>query len=127
MKINYYVIAMLVCVVLAILSACLIAVWSGCGIFLGFFLLCFSVLYSFRCYVAYKKLVSSIDEQRYCDAYLYADENNVNFDVENFRYSKHEERVLKRMRRNKLVPFIAGICLAILSIVIIYIGFSSVL
>ena len=127
MKFDIFVILILVFVVLAVVSAGLIAVWSGFGIFLGLFLLCATGIYTYISIKKYMALKVEIEEQRYCDAYIYADENNLNFDVANFHYSKKDERIIRRMMKNKMLPIVISICFAIFSIVIIYIGFTSVL
>ncbi len=126
MRVSIYTIIVIAGVALAIVSACLVAVWSGFAIFSGIFLLVASAAFTLNRHFRHKALKEEILNQRYCDAYLYADENNLNVDVEHFRYSRSTERAIKSREHNSLVLVLAGVGMIILSIVIIVLGATNI-
>lgn len=125
MRISVYTIVILASVVLAIVFACLIAVWAGFGIFFGVALLVASATFTLYRYQHHRALKEEFLNQRYCDAYLYADENNTNLDVEHFRYPRSTERAIKSRINNSLVLVLAGVGMMILSVVIIVLCATS--
>ena len=125
MQISIPWIIVLVSAVLAIVSACLLSVWAGFGIFLGIFLLIASGTFTYIRYMHHRALKEELQNQRYCDAYMYADENELSLDVEHFRYPRKQERVIKNKTNNSLVLVLAGVAMIILSIVIIVIAATN--
>ena len=125
MQISIPWIIVLVSAVLAIVSACLLSVWAGFGIFLGIFLLIASGTFTYIRYMRHRALKEELQNQRYCDAYMYADENELSLDVEHFRYPHKQERAIKNKTNNSLVLVLAGVAMIILSIVIIVIAATN--
>ena len=125
MRISIPWIIILVSALLAIVSACLLSVWAGFGIFLGIFLLVASSTFTFIRYTHHRALKEELQNQRYCDAYMYADENELSLDVEHFRYTRKQERAIKSKTNNSLVLVLAGVAMIILSIVIIVIAATN--
>lgn len=125
MQISIPWIIVLVSAVLAIVSACLLSVWAGFGIFLGIFLLIASGTFTYIRYMRHRALKEELQNQRYCDAYMYADENELSLDVEHFRYPRKQERAIKNKTNNSLVLVLAGVAMIILSIVIIVIAATN--
>lgn len=125
MQISIPWIIVLVSAVLAIVSACLLSVWAGFGIFLGIFLLIASGTFTYIRYMHHRALKEELQNQRYCDAYMYADENELSLDVEHFRYPRKQERAIKNKANNSLVLVLAGVAMIILCIVIIVIAATN--
>ena len=69
---------------LTIISACLIAAWRGFSIFTGLFMLVASVLFTYWSYLKYRNYSTKVEQIRFEDAYIYADENYTNFDPQNY-------------------------------------------
>lgn len=109
---------------LAILSACLIAVWRPFALFTGVFMLIASGVSTYWRYEKYKNFSRALSDQRYEDAFVYADENNTNFDPDNFAYSKKEERKLGATARNLKTMIFVGVVLCLASILLIIFSFK---
>ena len=121
MKVRIDIIVFWCCAVLTILFGVLIPVWEPFAIFLGVFLTATAGIYTAWQYIKYKRIDNSINEMRFQDAYIYADENNKSFNPEEFRYSKKEERQINRIRRNAQVSLLVGIGMVLIGLfVLIY-------
>ena len=112
---------------LTIISACLIAVWRGFSIFTGLFMLVASVLFTYWSYLKYRNYSTKVEQIRFEDAYIYADENYTNFDPQNYAYSKKEERQISIGARNFKSMIFVGVVLCLASILLIVFGFQMVI
>lgn len=126
MRFNWQVITILASILLAVVFGALVSVWRGFVIFLGISMLVASTIYTYSMFVIFKRVKADFAEKRFCDAYAYADENNVNFDVNLFHYDKSTERAVKRKINNRKMSVIAGFCLMALCIFLIIVGFRGV-
>ena len=108
MRIRIDIIVFWIMVVLTIVFASLISVWLPFVIFTSVCLLISSGIYTFWQYAKYKDLCNNIDEQRFEDAYIYADENNLSFDPQKFKYSKKDERYINRYKKNARLLLLTG-------------------
>ena len=122
MRFNWQVITFLASILLAIIFGALVAVWRGFVIFLGISLLVASIVYTYAMYGKFRKVKADLAEKRYCDAYMYADENNVNFDVNLFHYDKKTERAIRSKINNSKMTVIAGFCIMVMCIFLIIVG-----
>lgn len=122
MKINPFYLALIGAIVLAVVFGALIAVWQGFAVFTGVFLLVASGIFTYIKQVRYNEIKDSQANQRYCDAYLYADENGTSVDVANFKYPKAVERELKMTKRSAFVTVFTGWAMCIISLVIIVVA-----
>ena len=104
---------------------CLIPVWRPFGIFFSVLGLVEAVIFTTWQYNKLKVWKGEIDEQRFQDAYIYADENNTNFDPSNFKYSKKEEKNIKRDKGNIKVLLYTGIVLIATMIFLTIIFFKN--
>ena len=111
---------------LAVVCACLISVWRGFAIFTGMFACIASVIYVYWRYNKYSAYKTMIDEQKFQDAYVYADENNTNFDPKNFTYSRKDERKIAGALRGLRSMIWAGVVLCLASAVLVVFGFLMV-
>ncbi len=127
MKIRYDIIAFWSAVGLAVLFACLIAVWRGFSIFTGLAMLAASVIFTYWNYKKLRTFKDRLYEKRYEDAYTYADENNTSFNPEYYQYSKKEEKQFTAYERNLKTFVYTGIVLSVASIVLVVFGFIIVL
>ncbi len=112
---------------LTIISACLIAVWRGFSIFTGLFMLVASVLFTYWSYLKHRNYSTKVEQIRFEDAYIYADENYTNFDPQNYTYSKKEERQINIGARNFKSMIFVGVVLCLASILLIVFGFQMVI
>lgn len=122
MKISWQLIVFLISLVLACVCSVLIVVWQSFVIFTGAFLLVCSVIFTAYRLKKHKTLKNNLNEQRYCDAYIYADENNLEFNQENFSYDKKTEKAIKNKLNNSLVLVLSGYAFCALSIFLFIIG-----
>lgn len=124
MKIKYDILAFLIAIGLAIIFACLIAVWHPFSIFTGVFMCVASGIFTYWKYCKYKDYTRKIADQRYEDAYVYADETNSNFDPQSYTYDKKDERqIASNIRNLKTMIFVGGVLCAAAIMLIIY-GFQ---
>ncbi len=122
MKFNWQVITFLASLTLAVIFGALITVWNSFVIFMGFALLYCSIIFTIYRLKMHKQLKNKIAEQRYCDAYIYADENGLQFNVNNFQYDKSTERALRNRINNSLIMVLLGFSFCVLSIFLIVMG-----
>lgn len=127
MKIRYDIIAFWSAVGLAVLFACLIAVWTPFAIFAGFFMSVASTIFTYWAYSRYHDYERKIDEQKFEDAYVYADENNTNFDPEHYSYGRKAERKISSTHKSLRSTVFVGGVLCVASVVIIVLGILMVL
>jgi len=127
MKIRADFICLICAVGLAIIFACLISVWRGFAIFTGASLCVASVIFTYWRYQKYTLYKQAIEEQKYQDAYVYAEENDTNFDPDHFAYSKKDERLITANLRSLKSVLWAGVGLCAGSTVLIVLGFMMVL
>lgn len=127
MKIRADFICLICAVGLAIIFACLISVWRGFAIFTGASLCVASVIFTYWRYQKYSYYKQAIEEQKYQDAYVYAEENDTNFDPDHFAYSKKDERQITANLRSLKSVLWAGVGLCAGSTVLIVLGFMMVL
>ncbi|MBO5103378.1 MAG: hypothetical protein J6C13_04765 [Clostridia bacterium] len=125
MKFRWDILVFWVSAGLMILFAALIPVWNPFAIFMGLFLMSFSGIFTAWQYLKYKELLNKIEERRYYDAYVYADENNTNFDPENFAYPKKQERRISATKTNAQIMIIAGAGMFILGVFAFIFAFCS--
>ncbi len=122
MRVQIDIICILSAVALAIASACLISVWQGFSIFTGVFMGIASGMFTFRRYQKMQAYKKRIDDQKYLDAYIYADENYADFDPKNFAYSKKEEKQINANLRSLKSMFWAGAVLTAASMLLVVFG-----
>lgn len=127
MKIKTETIVFISAIALAIVCACLISVWRGFAIFTGAFIGVASVIFTYHRYLKYNSYKKAVYEQKYQDAYVYAEENNTNFDPEHFTYSKKDERGITANLRGLKSVLWAGVGLCGASLALIVFGFLLVL
>ncbi|MBQ7976994.1 MAG: hypothetical protein IJ301_00120 [Clostridia bacterium] len=127
MIVNKWILVQLAFLVLAIIFGGLIAVWQGFAILMGSCLLISAGIFTYFRKKSYEELKEKQANQRYCDAYLYADENGVAFNVANFKYPKDVERELKIKRNNSFTILLGSVAICILSVVFIIIALINVL
>ena len=116
MKIRIDIIVFWVCAGLMVLFGALIPVWEPFAIFMGLFLTLSAGIYTGWQYIKYKRIDNNLEEMRYQDAYIYADENNTSFNPDEFRYSKKEERQINSVRRNAQISLIVGIGMVLIGL-----------
>ena len=112
---------------LAVVCACLISVWRGFAIFTGMFACVASVIYVWWRYKKYTAYKTTVDEQKFQDAYVYADENNTNFDPKSFTYSRKDEKKIAATMRGLRSMIWAGVVLCVASATLVVFGFLMVL
>ena len=122
MKFNAFYIALLCAVILAVIFGVLITVWQGFIVFMGVSMLVASGIFTYIRQTKYNEIKDKQANQRYCDAYMFADENGTSVDVANYKYPKAVERELKMARKNCLATVWAGWAMSILSLVLIVIA-----
>ncbi len=127
MKLKTEMIVFISVIGLAIVFACLISVWRGFAIFMGASLFVASVIFTYYRYLKSNAYKQQIKEQKYQDAYVYAEENDTNFDPDNFTYSKKDERQIASNIRGLKTVLWAGIGLCACSLAITVFGFLMVL
>ncbi len=112
---------------LAILCAVLVSVWRGFAILTGLFMCVACVIFAYWRYKKYVNYRDAVAEARYRDAYVYAEENDTNFDPDQFYYSKRQERQIEsRLRELKSMILIACV-LVVASASVVVIGITAVL
>lgn len=122
MRLKIDLIVILCSIVLAIVCACLIAVWQGFACLTGLFVCVASAVFSYRRYVKMQIFQRQIDDQKFQDAYIYADENYTDFDPKSFAYSKKQEKQITQKMRSLRSMFYCGIVLVVASIALMIFG-----
>lgn len=122
MEIKKDIICLICAVALAVVCACLISVWRGFAMFTGAFACVASVIFTYRRYAKLTEYKKQVNEQKYQDAYIYAEENFTNFDPDHFRYSKKDERNIVAGLRNLKSVFWAGVGLCLASATLMVFG-----
>jgi len=102
-------------------------VWRGFAIFTGMFACVASVIYVWWRYKKYTAYKTTVDEQKFQDAYVYADENNTNFDPKSFTYSRKDEKKIATTMRGLRSMILAGVVLCVASATLVVFGFLMVL
>lgn len=121
MKIKPSLLIFLISAVLTIASFALISVWQPFAIFAGVFLLIASGIYTYWQYDKYKTTIKVLEEMRYEDAYIYADEHNLQFNPKEFQYPKKKQREINAIKNNaKFMVFIGCMLLVIALFATIY-------
>lgn len=126
MRVSNEIICIIVLGVLAVASVSLSPLWQGFAIFAGLFYMSASGIFAFRQYKKLQAFKTKLAEDRYTDAYIYADENYADFDPQNYFYSKKEEKKITSELRNRkgmlyvgLVQVFTGAALAVVGIIIL--------
>lgn len=112
-----------VCLGLSVLFLGLSAVWKPFCLFASVLFLvglCVPAYRSFKNYYEFKK---EIKEQRFVDAYLYADEHQTE-NIQNFKYDKKTERAIKNVNRNQFSTLFSFIALIILGIILFIVSIN---
>ena len=116
MNFRIFFIAFWVLLGLAILFLALIPDWRPFCVFFSVLGVILSVFFTAYQVLKLKKLDTILEGQRYEDAYLYADKNNTDFNTKEFKYSKRDEKSIKRVRGNIKLLIYTGIILILFMI-----------
>lgn len=121
------IIVCIVSIVLALIFLALTSLWTPFCLFAS---LCFLVGVSVPAYcvlVNYVRSQNQLKEQRFVDAYLYADEQQNAKKIKDFKYDKKTERKLRRSKHNNFASvfslgfvWVLAIVLLVLSIKIVF-------
>lgn len=113
--------------VLTVVFLALISVWRPFCLFASF---CFLAGVSIPAYIVllnYSRYKSNLKEQRFVDAFLYAEEQQNENKIKDFRYDKKTERKLKYTKYNNFtsvfslcIVWILALVLSIVSIKIVF-------
>lgn len=106
---------------LAVLFLALTTVWAPFCLFASFAFLCGVSILAFNSLKTYLAFKAEIKEQRFVDAYLYAENNQLN-SLKDFKYDKKTEKNIKSTKRNLFTSLFTMAFLFVLAIILIIIA-----
>lgn len=121
------IIVMLCCIAVFIIAICLVWVTSVMAIIASFALVIASGIASYLAIIRYIKYKKQVEEMRYEDAYLYADEVGDLSAMDNFSYSRKVERHLRNQKFQQWLKMVTPIIICALGILLVVVSFRVVL
>lgn len=114
------------CIVLGVVFFALVAVWTPFCLFASVLFLIGIAIPTYNMFVDYLTYNKAIKEQRFVDAYLYADEQRDPNQIKDFKYDKKTERNLKMTKYNHFSSLFSLVVLLILAVILVIVSINII-